>query len=236
MRNVFNALAKIIGLWNVSLGVLNLAGMVTTMTMAGGAVGFLICIYVAAACVRFLVAWVLIFKTDWLADKLKVPRDEDPFKPLEKSALFTIGVQLLGLYFFFVAICDLTRAFGEVYSITAWGGMPFSRDFFAHGLRGVVTMFLSVICMLKADGIVRIIASKEQVKWSKVVAITLLVAAVLSILGVALQGIVQQDALQKEAARWHERRETQLDADDPEEAFPGESATPVTAPVNVLLH
>jgi len=175
MRNVFNALMKIIGLWMVCLGILNLVTALSSILNLANASQYykvdyfiLLCaIYLIAAGLRFVFAWVLIFKTDWVANRLKVSKDETLCQPLDRSILFPMGIQLLGLYFLLTAIPTLLHAVARHGEISVWSAIGFSLPWMAQAC-------LSAICIFKADAIVKFITDKANVKWTKLVVITLL--------------------------------------------------------------
>ena len=181
MRNVFNTLAKIIGVWVVVLGVRNLSRVFSYIAeaekindIAGGnfAKGdmyiFLCAIQLISAGLFFILAWVLIFKTDWVANRLKVPKDENTCQPLERSALFPMGIQLLGLYVALEAIPFFMSALYSSFGIPIWKNI-------AYALPRMVQICLAMICVFKADVLAKFITEKATVQWLKIVAIVLLV-------------------------------------------------------------
>jgi len=174
MRNVFNALTKLVGLWMFLMGIVHvLHALITTVftSSSSDSIGHCLLlggIYLVAAGVYFSLAWLLINKTDWVADRAKVPWDESPCQPLESSALRPIlpmGIQLIGLYFLFTAIPQLTHAVLDTSSIanllypgaysTRTGNEVFG--FIIACLPGGVQICLSLLCLFKADAIVKVI-------------------------------------------------------------------------------
>jgi len=174
---------KIIGLWMVSLGIqylwgssgviisaiqLRLMGEYTSMQLSINRYLIWSGIYLLSAILCFVFAWLLIFKTDWIADKMRVSKDENPCTPLEKSTLFPMGIQLLGGYFLLTAVPSFLYAIASSYRIgfdkasASWEGT-------IAGLPWMGQICLAVICIFKADAIVQFIANKANVKWIKII-------------------------------------------------------------------
>jgi len=109
-----------------------------------------------------------------------VPRDEDTYIPPEKSVLFPIGIQLSGLYFLLSAvplmIWNVNMSLERLHS----DAILFETSFSA-GLPYIVQICLAMMCIFKADAIVKFIADKANAKWPKILAFTLLAIGVLII-------------------------------------------------------
>jgi len=178
MRNIFNALLKVIGIWMATVGVANVVNAASSIVNAMGmSLNYYLSlsgVYLIAAGVRFFLAWVLIFKTDWVADKARVPKDEIPCKPLERASLFPMGIQLAGVYFLFTAIPSMMYNFDRYFDHSM--GRAISA-----GLPWAVQIGLAVLCILKADAIVKAIADKANVKWTKTIAIVFVVIGLLTV-------------------------------------------------------
>ena len=131
----------------------------------------------------FILAWVLIFKTDWVADKAKVPKEENPYTPLDRSVLLPVGIQVLGVYFLLIAIPDLVYGFFESNreciklnkGYTIWYSMYVNFSC-------LVQICLAALCIIRVDAIAKFIADKANVMWMKIVAFILLASGILVIL------------------------------------------------------
>jgi len=125
-------------------------------------------------------AWVLMFKTDWVADKLKVPKAEDTCKLPERSDLLPLGIQLVCLYLLMSDIvwitcrirdCLFGRSIEHLES-------PFLLAVVA-ALPNIISICFAVLCLFKADAIATFITSKANAKWPKILAFTLLALGML---------------------------------------------------------
>jgi len=121
-----------------------------------------------------------MFRTDWVADKLKVPKAEDACKLPERSDLFPLGIQLVCVYFL------MSQIAWTIYYIHNY--LP-NRNFehqespfllvVTAALPHLVPTCVIVLCLFKADAIATFITSKANAKWPKILAFTLLALGVL---------------------------------------------------------
>jgi hypothetical protein len=63
----------------------------------------------------FGVAWLLLFRSEWLADKLSVP-DQETQTPLSADAILGVGTRLLGIFFVVQATPELIGNLGRTIS------------------------------------------------------------------------------------------------------------------------
>ncbi len=114
MRKLFIAAAKVFGLLQVYAGLAYVTGIipfvamfteagsssdtvVTSTGFSGVSLPFTIIGLLATLILTFGVAWLLLFRTTWLADKLKLPETEET-GTLAKDSILLIGVTLIGVY------------------------------------------------------------------------------------------------------------------------------------------
>lgn len=102
MRQLFLVLAKLFGLYHFCYGLLSLIQTFGYLAMLLGSeqtalsIGFLVqTASVSAASLGM--AWLLIAKTDWLANKLGIPDGAEAIG-MEREPLLFAGVALLGVY------------------------------------------------------------------------------------------------------------------------------------------
>ena len=188
MRNIFTALIKIIGIWIIYLGVKQLNDAVFNaikgiITNAWGIPSTMMPqykawsgVYLLLSGVYFIFAWVLIFKTDWVADKVKVPKDENSCTPLDRFTLLPVGIQVLGIYFV------LTVTYNLIYWLIEVDGQYSIRYCLFVGLPCIAQLCLAIMCTFKADAIVKFISDKVNISWTKMAALSLLAAGILVIL------------------------------------------------------
>jgi len=123
MRKLFLTLAKLMGLLLIyralvnfmqigfAIGMLIRSEPTQIEQVAAGLVG--LTLYVALS---LAMAWVLLMKTDWLANKLRVEEDGTSLRLPDRSVLVT-GTQLIGLFVLVNAIPSLARALLEARGI-----------------------------------------------------------------------------------------------------------------------
>jgi len=166
MRALFIAVGKVFGLVVVFAGLLNFIFMIPLVLIiepAASGEGAQVLSRAAFGASRALTAtgmvaslifslglgWLLIFKAEWLADRLRIPRENDP-ESSSGADLLGAGTRILGLFFIVQAAPQLLQVFTE--GIAANVGMPPGmRDSFAGGaLPGPWLYFRLIVEMLPA--------------------------------------------------------------------------------------
>jgi hypothetical protein len=166
MRRLFLVFAKLLGLlqlWWALLGFAQVVAICVALPSPSGpprswhilatSVGILI--YIAFA---FGFAWVLLARTEWVADKLGI-KDETAVLELEKHSALPVGVQLLGVFFSVHAVSNLVRELLYCYDNWSWG---VSWSFWSRAIAEAVQLGLGVVLMLASERVVAIIAKKRQ--------------------------------------------------------------------------
>jgi hypothetical protein len=114
MRTLFIAVSRVFGLLQVYYGLAYITSMVPALAMirrttrgdvgevfarsfSGAPVVLATGGMVATLVLTFGVAWLLLVRTDWLADKLALP-ELDAQPPLSPDSILHVGARLLGLY------------------------------------------------------------------------------------------------------------------------------------------
>ena len=117
MRSIFIAVSKVFGLIQVYEALLLTVGMVSIIhglfyaSFSGVAdFGVTWLLGIGSVVLSFLIylalAWLLIFKTEWLADKLGIPEQIGIDIPPRDQLLF-IGIVLVGLYISVIGLAEL---------------------------------------------------------------------------------------------------------------------------------
>ncbi|NLH15888.1 MAG: hypothetical protein GX455_04865 [Phycisphaerae bacterium] len=104
MRNLFMVLAKVVGLLQVATAIWKCEPLLQSIAVFGRFVGssssVTICWDIAGRCLMvglFLAfAWVLLFKSEWLADRLGLA--EERLSCPDCETILWVGIKLLGLY------------------------------------------------------------------------------------------------------------------------------------------
>ncbi len=130
MRRLFITLAKLLGLYEAYRAVQYLTAIIS---MAGffrrpiegldwdqlvpHLIGSLVFLGVTAA-----LAWLLLCRTERLADALSISKDDEETPELTKDDLFRVGIKLLGLSLLATSIPGVVRAFASAGSNGVWSG------------------------------------------------------------------------------------------------------------------
>jgi hypothetical protein len=133
MRSLFIVTSKMFGLFQVYSTLFYVATVIPLMNMLSSAYAsdaevktsagtniILTTGSIAAAILLALgVAWVLIFRAPWLADKLHIP-EHDGEPPFSGSAILGAGTRLIAIFIVIQAAPDLCRAVAETMTQTQW--------------------------------------------------------------------------------------------------------------------
>ncbi len=130
MRNIFIPLSKVLGLYVIYFGLVYALSMlpylaalfsqsddsVMSQTMApifGTSVTLTGTSYASVILLTIIVAWILIAKTGWLADRVGLP-PSDSATPVQASTAVQAGIMLIGLYTIVQSIPALAQALSYV--------------------------------------------------------------------------------------------------------------------------
>lgn len=190
MRTLFIAIGRVFGLLQVYYGLAyvtsmlpalsmmqratsDVTGEVTARTFSGTTVALTTGCMVATLVLTFGVAWLLLFRTDWLADKLKVP-EHGAQSPLSPEAILRVGAILLGLFVIIQAAPDLVGKLGRTISgiqqivrlRDSMGSGVMERAIFDGIWSGLVApglkLALGLLLVLKTESILNWINRKNQ--------------------------------------------------------------------------
>ena len=174
MRPLFIVVSKICGLLQVYAGVtylimvLPLVGMLrhapdsaeaemVTKTMFHGEYIRLSFVSLGAmVAVTFGVAWLLVFRADWLADKLKIP-DADTPTSSSVAAILYAGVKLIGLFIIVQGIPLLAQGLFQLRHM-----MPFGSYLWETMALPVVRILIGVLLVVKTQRIVGLIVKERS--------------------------------------------------------------------------
>jgi hypothetical protein len=136
MRTLFIAVSKVFGLVQAYTGLFYITTLLPliqmirqtsstqdadlTATTAFGSIYSLAAASLLGTIVlTFSMAWLLIFRSEWLADKLKIQKQDD-HPPLSGEAILGAGARLLGLFIIVQATPELLKAVAEPFSSVNW--------------------------------------------------------------------------------------------------------------------
>lgn len=174
MRSLFMVACKVYGLVQVYTGltyiftVLPMVRMLTTQSESSGAktamsaafLGEQITLSVislgAMVVLTFGIAWLLLCRTDWLADRLNIPISDAPPSPSVETLLHA-GTRLMGLFVVVQGIPLLIQGFLRVRDIT-----PFGRYAWSMMALPVVRIIIGVFLVIMTGPIVKVIMKKNR--------------------------------------------------------------------------
>ncbi len=190
MRTLFIAVGRVFGLLQVYYGLAYVTSMlpalsmmqratsdatgeVTARTFSGATVALTTGSMVATLVLTFGVAWLLLFRTDWLADKLRMP-ERGAQAPLSAEAILRVGAILLGLFVIIQAVPDLVGKLGR--TISGIQQIVRLRDSMGSGVMGhalfdgiwsglvapALKLALGLVLVLKTDSVLNWIDRKKQ--------------------------------------------------------------------------
>ena len=156
MRQLFLVLAKLLGLLQIVWALPLLASLtmfLATMGMVSESLhqhrAAQIANTLAFSVFYLAMAWVLLFRSEWLADKLKIQDDAEP-RELREIVILRAGVKLIGLFFVVSAIPEAARGLsGWIWSVASLGTLRnFARVFWLESTSSVWTNVLPALLQL----------------------------------------------------------------------------------------
>jgi hypothetical protein len=103
-------------------------------------------------------AWLLLARTEWLADKLKI-QDEARIENLDKHPILLVGVKLIGVYVAVRAIPSLARAMLDARHI--WEGQV-GLQLWNKIIPAALQLGLGLFLALRSEKVVDIITNRKQ--------------------------------------------------------------------------
>jgi hypothetical protein len=169
MRRLFLVLAKLVGLMQAfrAFMILIQVGSMVNRVVGSSAgrssdpslYGYIMGLFVSFP-LSLALAWLLLFRTEQVADFLGVAPDE-PFPAFRRDVLLNAGVKLMGLYLAAQAIPSLARWIFEAHYL-AQRRMPNSFYTWASVLEPVLTLGVGIVLIAKTRQIVALITRDDQ--------------------------------------------------------------------------
>ena len=179
MRNLFIVAAKILGLFQFAAAFQKLPVSSFLMWRHESFEMLLHNLFIPLLLIAF--AFVLVFKTAWLADKVGLA-DKTESPTLNRDDLLAAGLKLLGLYFAILFAQCVLLMLGFLLQ-----GMLGSRDptmhLFGTSIFSFTVMFIfSVLFIFRTNAVMTMLTLAESAPWRKVVVATLVVLAAILVL------------------------------------------------------
>jgi hypothetical protein len=149
MRRLFLVMAKLVGLLQVYWAIANFMqfgyGISLMLQSEPDEIGRVISALVGVLLYLGLsvaMAWVLLVRTEWLADRLGI-REEPGAGAPGYDVILRAGVSLIGLFVTVQAVPEVVRSVGESQALTAWrGGIQLWTRFVPAAVHLVLGLFL----------------------------------------------------------------------------------------------
>ncbi len=106
----------------------------------------------------FILSYLLMFKTEWIASKLNVPDENIPSLP-QNQKLLKGGVILLGLYFFLFSIPTLTK---YIFGISSLPHARFEMEKIIKIASVLLQLGLALFIMKNPDCVLKILNKKPK--------------------------------------------------------------------------
>ena len=171
MRNIFIIAAKIIGLWQAC----QLANKIPdiflldyTSLLQKDFLGI-----VLPMLFLLVLAYVLIFKTGWIADMAGLSENKES-PDMTRNDLLAVGIKLLGVYWAFAMIMFIVFTI-YFYFAEQYGSFERANFSMTGGFASFVTFILSMLFIFKTNTVVDMLTRAENVAWKKLVLVILLV-------------------------------------------------------------
>ncbi len=184
MRKTFVVLAKLMGLYLLFFTTQYFFSLTMMLSIASGNATnsrFFMSIFFSliGLCLLFVIIWTLIFRTDWLADKVRVP--DEPLPNMNHQMVLRVGIILLGIYFLFGAF---TALFNIATSAASFKELQGSH---AMILRQIITTLFKVALggwlTFRSDVVACLIDKSEKTNGVLVAGVVIGICLVLVILG-----------------------------------------------------
>jgi hypothetical protein len=169
MRRLFLVLAKLVGLmqaFQAFMALIQIGGTVNALLGSSPARAYFPSLYgsIIGLFVSFplsiALAWLLLFRTEQVADFLRVGPDE-PVPAFRRDVLLNVGVKLIGLYLAAEAIPSLARWLYEA-RYFAERRMPNSFYTWAGILQPALAIVVGIVLIAKTRQIVSLITRDDE--------------------------------------------------------------------------
>jgi len=191
MRKLFIAVARVFGILQVYYGLAYVTSIIPIIQMfaratssqseevavtsfSGESLPYTLIGLLCTLVLTFGVAWLLLFRTTWLADKLKIPEERES-DGLAKDTILLTGVMFIGLYVTVKAAPTLVSAcFRPAY----YGGW-----FFSSVLSPVLKLALGLLLAIRPRLVLSLLAKGEKTHGKRIIIGSLVILALLLVVG-----------------------------------------------------
>ena len=172
MRRIFITLAKLLGLLQFCWGVSFLASVVMLIghIPGDGNGGQIVVQFVGVllyGVMAFGMAWLLLARTEWLADRLRIKAGDAPIV-FSEAVVLQGGMKLVGLYFLTRAVPSLVRSVLQASSFGLWKGH--SSSLWTTIVSTALQVVLALLLVIRTDWVNRVIARGEGTSGKRIFA------------------------------------------------------------------
>lgn len=179
---VYQVYAALVGFMQVCLIFISIVGIREADRFAGGASQYFPALAFALTYLLLALgmAWILLMRTDWLADKMDLKDDGIP-EGGQEGALLRTGVKLIGLYVTVSALPAIVRLF---LGPTLFSSNPPRLDFWSQGVPLIIQLALGLFLAIWADRALDLLT-----QWRKADSRKVILVWVVILVGLLLAGI-----------------------------------------------
>lgn len=195
MRRLFIVLAKIFGLLQLywALATFMQVGFAISMMSRSSVMddGGQYIAGLAGTVIYFVVsvgvALILLIRTDWLADKLKIQADGESGE-IKEGTLLRSGVKLIGVYIVAHAIPSFARTVTD-YGLLAGGILE--SHFWTRIIPAVLPLVLGTLLAIRADRVLALITKAEQAEGKRVISAGLVILVLVIMIGLFVASLTK---------------------------------------------
>lgn len=165
MRKLFLVLAKLVGLLQVYWALVNFMQIGFTLSMIGRSesthTGQIVVSLIGIGAYFILslgMAWLLLARTEWLADRVRI-QDETDIQGLDKHPVLLAGVKLIGVYVTVYAIPSLVHALLD--SQRLWEGQ-IGLQVWNKIIPAALQLGLGLFLALRSEKVVEVITKNKE--------------------------------------------------------------------------
>jgi hypothetical protein len=168
MRNLFLVLAKLFGLLQLYYALIGFMQTVSILLLMRAEVPRQFYVSLVDAILLLAIsmgmAWLLLARTEWLANLLKI-REEEESVILDKEAMLLVGVKLIGVYVTVRAIPALTSLMQLREVGWIWERRSVASDWrvLSAIISALLELGLGVLLMLQSSRVVGMIAERKTI-------------------------------------------------------------------------
>jgi hypothetical protein len=188
MRRIFIVVAKLFGLFQVFWAITYLCSMLPFIghvealgTSRTGQIIIQLLSLAVFLVLTLIMVRILLLRTEWLADKLRIPPDDSPIN-LSNDKFFRTGIQLIGIYILVTSIPNLVQKTTIAYMYHGYTG-NLTMSLLRTLIPAVLKISLALILAVRTNWIQHLVERGEKTRNKQLLASGIALLVVLFLLG-----------------------------------------------------